>query len=378
LLLAGLGRQRGLLLGVWALVSLMAMVPAALQYVAEGQAVPWGRIWSEAIGWFLWIAMLPVVLWACRRFPLERGGWRRAVPVHVLTGAIVAVAYAVLVVLKNQVILSLGTQDPQPHLLALLPGFVLGGFQVFFLVYWMSVAIVHALAAYRRLRERELDQTKLEARLSRTELELLKLQLDPHFLFNALNAASALVQSNPEGAERMLELVSEFLRESLRGARRQEHRLEQEIAFLRLYLEIEQTRFGARLRVQFDIPPELGSEMVPSLILQPLVENAVRHAMPEGERGLDVTVTGRALGRDRMELRVSDNGRGLPVGKLPAGVGLANSRARLEHLHAAAQSFEIVARPEGGTTVTLALPRRSAQAERQPAVDARTLLIEEV
>ena len=371
-------RQRGLLLGVWALVSLMAMVPAALQYLSEGQAVPWGRLWSEAIGWFLWIAMLPVVIWTARRFPLERDRWQRSLPVHVAMGALVAVAYAVLVVFKNQVVLSIGTADPQPHLLELLPGFIFGGFQVFFLVYWMSVAMVHALAAYRRLRERELDQSRLEARLSLAELQLLKLQLDPHFLFNALNATSALVQTDPEGAERMLGLVSDFLRESLRGANRQEHRLEQELAFLELYLQIEQTRFGERLQVRLEVDPELLAEPVPSLILQPLVENAVRHGMPEGERPLRIVVKARSRGAGRMELSVGDDGRGLPAGELPVGVGLANTRARLEHLYAQAQSFELGAGPEGGTVVTLSLPRSSARSVPAEILGARTLMVEEV
>ena len=370
-------RQRGLLLGVWALVSLMAMVPAALQYLSEGQAVPWGRLWSEAIGWFLWIAMLPVVMWTARRFPLERGRWPRSVPAHVVMGALVAVAYAVLVVVKNQIVLGIGTADPQPHLWELLPGFVFGGFQVFFLVYWMSVAMVHALAAYRRLREREHEQTRLQARLSLAELQLLKLQLDPHFLFNALNATSALVQTDPEGAERMLGLVGDFLRESLRGAHRQEHRLEQELAFLELYLQIEQARFGERLRVRLEVEPELTSESVPSLILQPLVENAVRHGMPEGERPLQIVVSARSRGPGRMELEVADDGRGLPAGEVPAGVGLANTRARLEHLYAQSQSFEMGAGPEGGTIVTLSLPRAAARPARAGIVGGHTLLVEE-
>ena len=363
---------------MWALVSLMAMVPAALQYLSEGQAVPWGRLWSEAIGWFLWIAMLPLVIWTARRFPLERGRWQRSVPAHVGMGALVAVLYAVLVVLKNQAVLSIGTADPQPHLLELLPGFVFGGFQVFFLVYWMSVAMVHALAAYRRLRERELDQTRLQARLSLAELQLLKLQLDPHFLFNALNATSALVQTDPQGAERMLGLVSDFLRESLRGAHRQEHRLQQELEFLELYLQIEQTRFGERLRVRLEVEPELLDESVPSLILQPLVENAVRHGMPEGERPLAIVVNARARGPRRMELSVGDDGRGLPAGPLPTGVGLANTRARLEHLYAQAQSFELSSGPAGGTLVTLTLPRASAGTVSAGTMAAHTLLVEEV
>lgn len=363
---------------MWALVSLMAMVPAALQYLSEGQAVPWGRLWSEAIGWFLWIAMLPLVIWTARRFPLERGRWQRSVPAHVAMGALVAVLYAVLVVLKNQAVLSIGTADPQPHLLELLPGFVFGGFQVFFLVYWMSVAMVHALAAYRRLRERELDQTRLQARLSLAELQLLKLQLDPHFLFNALNATSALVQTDPQGAERMLGLVSDFLRESLRGAHRQEHRLQQELEFLELYLQIEQTRFGERLRVRLEVDPELLEESVPSLILQPLVENAVRHGMPEGERPLAIVVSARARGPRRMELSVGDDGRGFPAGPLPVGVGLANTRARLEHLYAQAQSFELGSGPAGGTLVTLSLPRASAGTVSAGTMAAHTLLVEEV
>ena len=249
-----------------------------------------------------------------------------------------------LVVVKNQLLFSVWTGDPIPRLLQMLPGFILGGFHVYFLVYWMIVAAVHAVDFARKYRERELSASRLEAQLSRAQLQMLKMQLDPHVLFNALNAVSVLVHRDPDGAERTIGLLSDFLRQSLSSSHRQEVLLEEELRFLDLYLEIEKTRFGERLRVAQQVAPELLTEPVPNLILQPLVENAVRHGMRPGNAPLTIEIVARPLGDDRLELRVSDDGRGLPDssnGPPREGVGLSNTRARLEQLYGTQQSFEL-------------------------------------
>ena len=360
--MAGPGLRRGALLAaLWALLSLMSLVPAALQFVAEGQPVPWGRMWSDFVGWFLWVLLFPAILAAAQRFPLERRRWAASLGWHLLIGSAVAIGYAVLVVLKNQLLISWWTGDPIPRLLQMLPGFILGGFHVYFLVYWMIVAAVHAVDFARKYRERELSASRLEAQLSRAQLQMLKMQLDPHVLFNALNALAALVHRDPDGAERTIGLLSDFLRQSLSSSHRQEVLLEEELRFLDLYLEIERTRFGERLLVARQVAPELLTEPVPNLILQPLVENAVRHGMRPGNAPLHIEITARALGEDQLELQVSDDGRGLAEwrqGRPREGVGLSNTRARLEQLYGARQSFELRNGERGGALARILLPRR--------------------
>lgn len=344
----------------------MSLVPTALQYLTEGQPVPWGRMASEVMGWFLWIVFLPVVLWAAKRFPLERGGalerWGRSAAMHVLIGSGVAVGYAVLVLLKSQLVLALGTGDFAPYLWGQLPGFIFGGFYIYFLIYWMMLALVLAAGYYRRLRAREIELERLAADLSRAQLQMLQLQLDPHFLFNALNAVTALVHTDADKAEEVVGMLGDFLRRSLQNSHKQEVLLREEVNFLELYLGIERARFGESLRVEIAVEPALGGEQVPQLILQPLVENAIRHGMRSG-KALRVDVRARALDERTLELRVRDDGRGLLVdGPLREGVGLSNTKARLSQLYGDGQTFTLAAAPQGGVEAIVTLPRRARRA----------------
>jgi signal transduction histidine kinase len=371
--------NRRLLLGLWAAASLMSLVPTALQYLTEGQPVPWGRMASEALGWLLWIVFFPVVLWAARRFPLERSGWGRSLAAHGAIGSAVAVAYGLLVLAKSWLVMALGTGDYGLYLWQQAPGFVLGGFYIYFLVYWMILALVAATGYYRRMRERELEVERLAADLSRAQLQMLQLQLDPHFLFNALNAVAALVHSDADKAESVVGMIGDFLRRSLQNAHRQEVLLREELDFLELYLGIERTRFGPLLRVDVAVPAALGAEWVPQLILQPLVENAVRHGM-RSNRALRVIVEAREVGDDTLELRVRDDGRGLdPAAPPREGVGMSNTRARLQQLYGDRQSFTMQPRSEGGVEVIVTLPRRGrkhAPGALSQDLGPRTLIVD--
>jgi two-component system, LytTR family, sensor kinase len=353
--------NRRLLLGLWLAASLMSLVPTALQYLTEGQPVPWGRMTSEAVGWLLWIVFFPVVLWGERRFPLDRSNWGRSLAAHVAIGSAVSVAYALLVLVKSELVLAIGTGDYAPYIWQQASGFVLGGFYIYFLVYWMILALFMATGYYRRLRLREVEVERLAADLSRAQLRMLQLQLDPHFLFNALNAVAALVHIDADRAESVVGLLGDFLRRSLQNAHRQEVQLREEVDFLELYLAIERTRFGSQLLVEIAVPPELGDDWVPQLILQPLVENSIRHGM-RSTRALQVSVEARALDASMLELRIRDDGRGLESGAPPEeGVGVSNTKARLLQLYGGRQSFTLRQRPQGGVEVVVTLPRRGNQ-----------------
>ncbi|MEW6130096.1 MAG: histidine kinase [Acidobacteriota bacterium] len=231
--------------------------------------------------------------------------------------------------------------------------------------FWAMVGVIYAFEYYRKYRLHELRASQLEIQLSQAQLQALRMQLNPHFLFNTLHAISSLMRRNVEEADRMIAHLSDLLRLSLEHTGQQEVPLNQELEFLKRYLEIEQTRFQERLRVCMEIAPETLDALVPNLILQPLVENAIRHGIAPRAAPGTVEVFARRQG-ETLEIQVQDNGCGLQHNDssgLTEGVGLANTRARLIQLYGAAQHFELKNRTEGGVTVKLIIPFRQCSAQ---------------
>jgi LytS/YehU family sensor histidine kinase len=239
--------------------------------------------------------------------------------------------------------------------------FLFVNFHLALFFYWAILGVNYAIDYYQKYRERELRASQLETRLAQARLQVLKMQLHPHFLFNTLNAISELVYKDPESAEQMITNLSDLLRLSLENVGVQEVPLKQELDFLNKYVEIEQTRFHDRLQMNMEIEPETLDACVPNMILQPLVENAIRHGIGMRSSGGKIEI-----GADRVDgmlhLFVRDNGRGLLNGEkkaLKEGVGLANTRARLAHLYGAAHRFDLKNSPGGGLMVDLAIPFRN-------------------
>lgn len=225
-------------------------------------------------------------------------------------------------------------------------------------IYWAIVCVTWVIGYYRELRERERQALELETRLIQANLQALRTQLQPHFLFNALNAIASLVRRKPVAAEDMIGALSDFLRMTLDTAQQNEVSLRREIEFLALYLEIQQTRFGERLRIQKDIDPAALDISVPTLILQPLVENSVRHGIEPRETGGTILIRARRS-ENSLRLEVRDDGGGLKSDQLGAfreGVGWSNTKARLQELYGNAHCFQIVSNAEGGLTVAVELP----------------------
>jgi len=226
-------------------------------------------------------------------------------------------------------------------------------------IFFMAIAGVAGALKYWRDRTNWQQRcAQLEQRLDEARIEALRTQLHPHFLFNALNAISANLDHDPRTARRMLEKLGSLLRMSLDNAREQEISLERELAFIECYMDLQKVRFEDRLALMTIIDPEVRQARVPSLILQPLVENAVRHGIASGETAGTIDI--RAW-RDQNSLRLSvhDDGPGLPADWDPDhgfGVGLSNTRERLHRMYGEAQRFEIAAAAEGGVLVTLTLP----------------------
>jgi two-component system, LytTR family, sensor kinase len=311
--------------------------------------------------WYAWALLVPAILWLARRFPIERGTWTRSVPVHLGGVVFCTFAHAVVVTTVRQAIVGSLAPDVAPAQPLWLQDFQ----RMFFLnfdwemmTYWAIVGLSHALRFHYESQTRALRESQLETRLVEARLRSLQHQLQPHFLFNTLNTISALMHRDVETADRMIARLSELLRASLEMGDVQEVALKQELEFLERYLEIEQTRFRDRLTVRFDVDPGLLDALVPNLILQPLVENAIKHGLGPRPSGGTVRIVARRAG-ELLALEVCDDGVGLSAARLSdfnRGVGLANTRSRLQHLYGSGHRFEFRQPPEGGLSVLIAIP----------------------
>ena len=348
-------RLIGLSSGICLPIGVAFAASAYVTLLAKGTPVSWGAalFWSGT-EWALWALLCPVVFVLARRYPLAGGAWLRHLPMHVGMFVAVHLAHEMVYVvierlagmhgghpLAEELVIYLGKRAPFNAL-----------------VYGALVALEHVGSLYRGNVERERVTLRLETRLARAQLESLRAQLQPHFLFNTLNTISALLHREPEAADRVVTRLGDLLRLSLQHSERQEVMLRQELEFVERYLEIQQTRFHDRLRVQVDAESDVLDALVPPLVLQPLVENAVRHAIePRTEEGWLRIRASRENGS--LRLVVADDGPGMTGSANGSGIGLANTRARLEQLYGREHRFSLANAVEGGLTVTLELPYRT-------------------
>ncbi len=344
-------------LGLWAALVLLFAAPLALRRppLAWDQAVRFG-----ASFWALWLLFLPAVAWLSFRLPIERRHLARNVCLHLVACLLVvsinrAAFHAVARFEARPRAPGEGRPGP-PNALGVFLG-LRAALDV--LVYWSLLAGCQAVTQFRNSRERERRAAELETRLTRAKLQALRMQINPHFLFNTLNAIGALIYVNPRAADEMLGDLGELLRRSLDSMEEQEVPLAQEVEFISAYLRIEQRRFGDRLRLELGVPDDLRNVLVPALILQPLVENAIRHGIePRRGSGL-IAIEARREG-DLLHLSVRDDGRGLAPAdsnRNPArGVGLGNTRARLQGLYGANHRFSIRPAEPKGCRVDIHLP----------------------
>ncbi|MCI0538054.1 MAG: histidine kinase, partial [Verrucomicrobiales bacterium] len=224
-------------------------------------------------------------------------------------------------------------------------------------IYWLIVSVAHLIGYSARLRQREQQQALLLGELTQARLQALQTQLQPHFLFNTLNAISALIREQPRAAEEMVGNLSDLLRVTLDQKQEAETTLENELLVLGFYLDIQLARFGHRLRIEQNVPADVLDGLVPALILQPLVENAIEHGIRHSPNGV-ITLEARRV-EDRLQIQVCDSGCGAPpdqLGKLPDGIGLGNTRTRLRTLYGANHRFELCRASSGGLCVELEIP----------------------
>src|SRR5262245_5462323 len=347
----------------WAIIFLcwtgVALFFTSQSYMFQARSagtIEWKRtLFNWLLGSYTWFALTPFVLKLSNRFPLQRGKLLRSVAVHAIAAPLFNITNIVLFVIALGLIT--GPRLEARSLLESVWHFVIAEFHGGMLVYWVIIGLSQATDYYRRYRERELLASNLETRLVKAQLDALRMQLHPHFLFNALNSVSVLMRKDVDAADRMLLQLSGLLRVTLARSAAHEIRLRQELEILERYLEIEQIRFQDRLTVRTRVDPSALDALVPQLFFQPLVENAIRHGIADRETGGVIDI--RAEHQNGMlSLQVRDNGPGLNVsrGNLTEGVGLSNTRSRLEYLYGSGGRFEAHTAEDGGFIVAAAFP----------------------
>jgi two-component system LytT family sensor kinase len=323
-----------------------------VRHMLRGEPVDWSAIPVQDLLHFgAWLLLYPAVVLLTVRFPLGVRR-RRNLFLHV----ILALFFSPLLMTVTVGLRMLARAQPMTWS-AFLRDAVVPEYAWGVTVYVILLSMAHAAELRRRDQARVLSTAQLEAALARARLAALRMQLEPHFLFNALNSVSSLVHRDPDGAERMLARLGDFLRLTLDDSMPQKVELRQELEFLERYLDIERVRFSDRLSVVLDVPAELLDARVPYLILQPLVENAIRHGLAE-RAGPGRIVVRASLRATQLRVEVEDDGPGLRSWHLPAklGVGLSNIRARLDQLYGRAASLNVEGGSAGGVRVTVALP----------------------
>jgi len=360
--------------GIWGAACLIFVSQNALRYIMRDQPVDWfNALWLEALYWVPWLALTPVLLWAARSKPLGSGAPRSHIAWHL----------AIMVALSF-------VQVPAADALQYFAGVHHAGtppaggpVQVIDLFrrsfpalvitawwkYWVFMGLYYAFDYHRRFREREVAAAHLETQLATAHLQALRMQLHPHFLFNALHSAAMLTMMDPEAAHRVLVQLSALLRTTLDRSAAPEVPLSEEIDFMDRYLAIEQIRFQDRLRVDIHADDDALSAVVPNLILQPLVENAVRHGIARRTDARCLTIRA-ARENGSLVLEVEDDGPGLPPGWTltppdGSGVGLTNVRSRLERTYGEQARLELLTpadeagRPRPGVLARVTIPYRT-------------------
>jgi two-component system, LytTR family, sensor kinase len=325
----------------WTALALFFAVSTSLTYRSTGRPGNWRLTITRSLSeWWIWALLTPVVAALARRFPLHGSRAIRHGAVHLAAGAAIAVAKLFV----------------DRLVFAWLTGFwtylLVSTLALNFAIYVGIVAAAHGVEYYRRSRERD----HLEARLAEARLQLLGMQLQPHFLFNTLNTIAEMVHEDPDKADAMIGGLSDLLRRTLEIGPAQEVTLEEELALVERYLDIQRARFGDRLRVHVDADAAARAIRVPALLLQPVVENAIQHGLARRRDAgrIDISAASNA---DAIRITVVDDGPGDAAGG-PERTGLGNTRARLDAVYGSAASLELTHDRGRGTRVEIRIPRR--------------------
>jgi sensor histidine kinase YesM len=368
-----------LVFGLFTLVGLATSLQMYIIAFQHGEPMTWrGVLLSQFNFWFLWALLSPFIFWLARRFPIGRRAGVRNLLVHISASVLVSLLHA-LIYLCFMIAFDDEYAKEIASMGGLLSDLVKLSFGLRFVSYCLILTVSHALDYYRQFQEGVLKATQLEAQLAQAQLQALKMQLHPHFLFNTLNSIAALLHKDVEAADKMIARLGDFLRLTLENSGAQEVTLKEELEFLRCYLEIERIRFQDRLTAHLEIDPQALDAQVPNLILQPIVENAIRHGIAPRSAPGRIDIRARRL-NGLLQVQVKDNGPGLPAAEglrksSKQGLGLVNTRARLQQLYGSAHRFELANAPEGGLIVTVEIPLETGPAEPATAAEMKDMTL---
>jgi two-component system LytT family sensor kinase len=347
------GRELAIIFAFWTLLATLSAVNQLVDPRGYGLRItsPAAPIAMAYIESWLWAILTPLIFLLSSRLSVARWSWLIRIPILLVAGLVISLIIYFLLSYARMEIFEASRRGAS--------GFVplreIGRFRFAnqFLVYCAVLAAGYAREYFLRDQDRQREAISLQAQLADARLDALRAQINPHFLFNTLNAIAALVERDPSGVRRMIARLADLLRHTIdtRGAATVP--LREELEFLRHYIEIMEIRFQGRLRVETNIDPDTLDLPVPSLILQPLVENALEHGTSRAAGEGKLEISARREG-DRLVLSVRDNGPG--VREEVTGVGLSNTRARLEHLYGSEGSVRLASAPGGGAIATITIP----------------------
>jgi len=328
----------------WTLLVIVFAVSSSLTYALIYQPPRWRyTLAMAATEWYVWAAFTPVIAWLSRRLRVSRSRWWRLIALGVIGIPIAFIKVTLTRALRD---ISDGGESY----------FQITDLAAQYLIFWAIVAVTHAWLYYSEVQGRELRTSQLETLLAQTRLQMLGMQLQPHFLFNTLNTIAELVHERPAAAERMIAGLSHLLRETVHAGLVDRVPLDRELQLLGSYIAIQRARFGDRLNVNIVVDPAANDALVPSLLLQPLVENSIKHGI--GSRAGDghIAILIARIGQT-IKIEIRDDGRGLGAAPVQEGIGLGNCRSRLQALCGEGNyRLAIANRHGGGAVVRIELP----------------------
>ncbi|MDQ4119918.1 MAG: histidine kinase [Acidobacteriota bacterium] len=341
----------------WTLVASSFVLLSSATGYGEGNQPPFRRLLLiQFARFYAWGLLSPLIYQLVRRFPIEIRSLRwRTLLIHLSGMTVICTVHRLLFWVASWMFY----EPPGSSLFENFSGKFFDGLYLTIIYYLMIFSAIQAIVFYQDYRTEEEQKLRATAQLARAELHALKMQIHPHFLFNTLHSISSLVLEDAPKANQMIARLGDFLRLTLAHSERQFVTLKEEIEFARCYLEIEQVRFSDRLQVQFDVESASLTAEVPHLILQPLVENAIQHAISPRASGGSIKISAKKFG-DTVCVEIADSGEGKDTGKNVSnngqGVGLANVRGRLKQLYGANHKFELIDNPAGGLTAIIEIP----------------------
>ncbi|HJQ11469.1 MAG TPA: sensor histidine kinase [Gemmatimonadaceae bacterium] len=347
-----------IIFAAWTFLAVFSSAQSAVYFIQRDQPIDWGEMLSYRFAdWYTCALFTPLFFWLARRYPIDGRRWRTALPLTLaVTSVCVVLKYALLVPIER----SMGLAN------ITVASALSRNFASESMAFWAVVGIIHAFEFNRRYREREIAAADLRTKLSEAQLEALRSQIHPHFLFNTLHSISTLMHRDVEAADSMLTRLSDLLRLTLKHRGENEIALRDELSLADHYLAIMSIRFGDRLTIAQTIDPDTLEALVPQFVLQPLLENALQHGVATTPGPARVEISAR-VANGRLVLAVTDNGRGSVSSSRGErhGMGLSNTRLRLEQLYGRDHSLTLEKLPERGTRISVEMPLRRAA---KPAV----------